>query len=123
MTKIETTITYTRPSVDTPFYTTSDKGIAEVARLGAAGSVLRIASKSGVHQDDPVKMSFVTEFQTPSDYTDFQANQIILDEAKRRDAYNKEHNITKEFSKREYEDLEYYEELDQLYEQDPNHNK
>lgn len=123
MTKIETTITYTRPSDDVSFYTPADEAITEITRLDAAGHMTRVASKSGIHQDDPLKMSFVTEFQTLSDYADFQANQIILDEAKRRDAYNEEHNITKEFSKREYEDHEYYEELDQLYEQDPNHNK
>lgn len=104
MTKIETTITYTRPSDDVPFYTSTDEAITEVSRLDAAGSMVRVVSKSGIHLDDPLKMSFVTEFQSPSHYTDFQANQIILDEAKRRDAYNEEHGITKEFSKREYGD-------------------
>jgi hypothetical protein len=104
MTKIETTLTYTRPSDDVPFYTSTDEAIAEVTRLDAAGHMIRIASKSGIHPDDPLKMSFITEFQSPRHYIDFQANQIILDEAKRRDAYNEEHNITKEFSKREYED-------------------
>jgi hypothetical protein len=110
MTKIETTLTYTRPSADVPFYEASAEGIAEVARLDADGYMLRVASKSGIHPDDPLKMSFVTEFQSPQHYTDFQANQKILDEAARRNAYNEEHGITKESSKREYEDLEYYEE-------------
>jgi len=106
MTKIETTITYTRPSDDVPFYTSTDEAVAEVARLDAAGYMLRVTSKSGIHPDDPLKMSFVTEFQSPQYYADFQANQVILDEAGRRNAYNEEHGITKESSKREYEDEE-----------------
>jgi len=116
MTKIKTTLTYTRPSDDVPFYTPSAEAIAEVARLDAAGHIQRFANKSGIHADDPLKMSFITEFQSPQYYADFQANQVILDEAGRRNAYNEEHGITKESSKIEYEEDD---ELDQLYEQDP----
>ena len=126
--KIMTTVTYTRPSEDVPFYISSDTATYEIVRLNETGEITRSRGLSGVHPDNPLKVSFVTVFNSQSARDAFQENQIILDEARIRDAYNEENGITREIVTKEYDDeeedpAEEDDELDQLYEQDPKYNK